>query len=265
MRNAIALAAVVPLLFVAEPVRAAEPLAGDVSPEQEIPSLITDRPTFGAAAAAVAEDYVVFEFGAEFGRDAAGEQLLLPLGLVRWGLGDGFELDLGLPSLEAGWPDDEVAQTDVGELMLAARWVVPLSDAVSVGVLPFLTLPLKGDHYDSRGVGLGARLVWSVQATDWLGVGGNFGLLFAGLGAEQSDREYLASLGLSFALTGALGTFVEVFSVIAESDSDAAPVSVDAGLTWLVTERFQLDVYAGMDVRHAPDVFFAGLGGAVLW
>ena len=265
MRNAMAYGSMILLLFGAGSVGADEPTAGGPDAGAESPALVTDRPTFGAAAAAVAEDFVVFEFGAEFGRDAAGEQLLLPLGLVRWGLGDGFELDLGLPSLEASWPDDEVDQTDVGELMLAARWIVPLSDAVSVGVLPFLTLPVKGEHYDSRGVGLGARLVWSVQATDWLGVGGNFGLLFAGLGAETTEREYLASLGLSFALTDALGTFVEVFSVITESDSDAAPVSVDAGLTWLVTERFQLDVYGGMDVRHAPDVFFAGLGGAVLW
>ena len=248
------------------------PLAAGQPPEAEpeqVPELVTDRPDFTESAASIPDGFVQFEFGAEFGNDAAGQALTLPLLLARWGLGGGFELRFGIPSLLASWPDDELeageSQTELGRLELGAKYVVDLSDAVAVGVIPYVSLPLKGDQYDSVGVAAGATLVWSVDATDWMSVGGNFGLAFTGLGTSGSDREYLASLAFGFSATDSLGVFVEVFTVIEERFSGEAPVVVDGGLTWLATERFQADVYVGMDVRSAPEAVFVGLGGAYLW
>lgn len=240
-----------------------------IASPQPVPELITDRPDFTESAASVPDGFVQVEFGAEFANDEAGQALSLPLALVRWGLGGGFELRFGIPSLLATWPADDVevgvSQTDLGTLELGAKYVYKLSEAAAIGVIPYVAVPLKGDQYDSLGVALGAKLVWAVDATDWLSVGGNFGLAFIGLGAQTEDREYSASLAFGFATTDSLGLFLEVFTEFAETFSDEAPVFVDGGLTFLASERFQADVYVGMDLRHAPEAVFAGLGGSYLW
>lgn len=245
--------------------------AGQPAPGQpeEVPKLITDRPDFTESAVSIPDDFVQFEFGAEFGNDEAGRTLTLPLLLARWGLGGGFELRFGIPSLLASWPKDELeageAQTELGVFELGAKYAYALSEAVAVGIIPYVDLPLKGGQYDSIGVAAGVKLVWGVDATDWLSIGGNFGLAFIGLGTQSSDREYLASLSFGFAATDTLGAFLEVFTRFPEEFSDQAPVVVDGGLTWKATERFQADIYVGMDVRAAPEAVFVGLGGAYLW
>ena len=245
--------------------------AGDPPPRpvEKVPEIATDRPSFSESAASVPGGFVQFEFGAEFSSDDAGQALGLPLLLARWGLGGGFELRFGIPSLLATWPEDEIeageSQTDLGSLELGAKYVHALSEAAAVGVIPFVTVPLKGDQYDSVGVSAGAKLVWAVEAADWFSVGGNFGLAWVGLGAISSDREYLASLTFGFSATDSLGLYVEVFTEFSEEFSEQAPVFVDGGLTWLATERFQGDIYVGMDLRNAPDAVFIGLGGAYLW
>lgn len=259
------------LLFAAWVLLPAGPATGQPAGAQmeEIPEIVTDRPDFTESAASIPDGFVQFEFGAEFGNDDAGQALTLPLLLARWGLGGGFELRFGIPSLLATWPDDEIeageSQTELGVFELGAKYVFDLSEAVAVGILPYVALPLKGDQYDSIGVTAGAKLVWSVDANDWLSVGGNFGLAFIGLGTQTSDREYLASLAFGFSATDSLGLFLEVFTQFPEEFSDEAPVFVDGGLTWLATERFQADVYVGMDMRSAPEAVFVGLGGAYLW
>ncbi len=262
---------IVAVLLAAWGFMSARPAAGQptAGAEEDIPELVTDRPDFTESAASVPDEFVQFEFGAEFGSDDSGQSLTLPLLLARWGLGGGFELRFGIPSLLATWPDDEFeageSQTELGVFELGAKYVYALSEAVAVGILPYVDLPLKGGQYDSIGVAAGAKLVWSVDANDWLSIGGNFGLAFIGLGTQSSDREYLASLSFGFSATDSLGLFLEVFTRFPEEFSDQAPVFVDGGLTWLATERFQADVYVGMDMRSAPDAVFVGLGGAYLW
>jgi len=245
----------------------AGPIRADEQAPPDLPDLVTDRPTASASGAVVSDGYLQVEFGAEFANDDQGRELSLPLVLMRYGMADGLEVRFGIPSLSIQWPEGEPDTTDLVPIELGVKYVYPLGEAASIGLLPFLTVQLMGEQYDSIGVGLGARLVWSVEVTDWMSVGGNFGILFTGLGASPSvgDREYLASLAFGFAASDALGLFLEAFCPIVESDAANAPATLDAGLTWLVLPGLQLDVYLGMNLRRAPGGVFAGMGGAYLW
>lgn len=241
-------------------------LAADaLVPESGPAALVTERPAFSASAAAVPEGGVQLELGAQFDHQVEGLGLDLPLALLRYGLGGGFELRLGLPSIQLSWPANAAAATDLSPVELGAKYVYALSESVAIGALLALSLPLQAEQYDTLGVGLGGKLVWALELTDWLGLGGNFGLIFGGLGASQTDREYQVSLGFGFSLTDSLGLFVECFTLIAESAPAQAPVFVDGGLTWLVLELLQLDLYLGLDLRAAPEAVFFGLGLSHRW
>jgi hypothetical protein len=252
------------------PLRAAAGLVEPVAPgtaalEQE-PSPNSDRPSFSESWATVPEALLQVEFGAEFGKSELAQSLTLPLVQLRYGLSSGFELRLGIPSVEVNWPEKDVATTDLGSLVLGVKYVYDISAGAALGISPYLSVPLKGEQYDSVGVGLGAKLVFGADLTDWLSMGANLGIFFAGLGAQAgvSNQEYLASLIFGFGLSDEFGLFLETWTNFSDGD-DHPPWVLSAGMTYLVLPRLQLDLYLGMNLLDAPEDIFAGLGGAYVW
>jgi hypothetical protein len=235
------------------------------APIGDVPPLLTDRPDFTESAAVVPDGDWQVELGLEWSSQSDGQGLVLPLALLRYGLGAGFELRLGLPSVQFGWPKQAVATTDLSPIELGTKFVHVLSESASIGILPFVRLPLESEQYSSLGAGVGVKLLWAVGLTDWLGLGGNFGLIFAGLGAARPDRLYQASVSLGFGLSDSLGLFLEAFTEIAEGQPESAPANLDGGLTWLVLDLLQLDLSVGMDLRAAPEAVFGGLGLSYRW
>ena len=71
------------------------------------------------------------------------------------------------------------------------------------------------------------------------------------------------SLALGVSLTERLGTFLELFGDRQVTGPLATSASVDGGLTLLLTDSVQLDVYVGSRLRGPTDDLFAGTGLSV--
>ena len=80
--------------------------------------------------------------------------------------------------------------------------------------------------------------------------------------AAQPDRDafIVYSLVLGVGLTDRLGTFLELFGDRQTTGTTATSVSADGGLTFLLTDIVQLDVYVGRGLRGQTDDVFVGTG-----
>jgi hypothetical protein len=75
---------------------------------------------------------------------------------------------------------------------------------------------------------------------------------------DQSPPRHLASASLSFLHTHRLGYFVEAYSI--KTRQEKGPISIDLGLTFLVTPRLQFDFYSGKKWGTAKQYYFFGGG-----
>jgi hypothetical protein len=226
--------------------------------------LITDRPDFTESSAAVSPWHVQAEFGTSFDVGDRDWSIEFPALLLRVGVVKNIELRLGAPvvSLAKQATPDVDMETELGDLELGVKLVLPFGEESAVGLLPFVTLPVMTGDYDSRGVGVGLRGVWSTELSSRLSLGGNLGVLFSGIGAEEQsvEPEYIASLSLGISLTDRLGTFVESYGIF--SERSAQPV-LNTGLTYLLLPNLQLDAHAGLGLNDVRG--YLGAGASVLW
>lgn len=228
----------------------------------ESPPLITDRPDFTESSAAVPPGHVQVELGAAVELAEESTALEAPALLVRTGLFKNVELRVGAPSVLASWVDGEDTDTDVGSLTLGTKLVLPRGSN-AVGLLPFATLPVRSRHYDEVGVSVGLKAVWSVELSQRLGLGGNFGVEVSGLGAEDPVEvawQGLGSLSLGIRLTETLGTFVEGYALFDEGQVDPY---AQTGLTYSPLPRLQLDLHGGMLIDD-PVVGIVGAGASLI-
>ena len=79
---------------------------------------------------------------------------------------------------------------------------------------------------------------------------------------DQPDRDafIVYSLALGVGLTDRLGAFLEVFGDRQVTGTIATGTSVDGGLTFLLTDIVQLDIYVGRGLRGPTDDLFVGTG-----
>jgi hypothetical protein len=219
--------------------------------------LITDRPDFTESAAAVPPWHVQAEAGVDTAFEGDEVELVVPAALLRVGVYRNVEARVGVPAVSLLWSGEDEAERDLGALELSAKATYTVGSG-AVGLLPQLFLPVEGTAYDDVGVGLGVKGLWALELSERVALGGNVGAIATGLGASDVDVtwEYLVSLASGIGLTERLGTFIEVYGIF---DQDVARAVFDTGLTYLVWDRFQLDIYAGIDVAQTAGIAGAGI------
>ena len=96
----------------------------------------------------------------------------------------------------------------------------------------------------------------------------NLGAALATSEKENGSRTTLSSglysVSMGYSVTEKLGVFVEVFGEVGLSAEDS-PISVDGGLTWLLNDDSQLDLFTGAGLNNEADEFFVGLGYSLRW
>ncbi len=94
-----------------------------------------------------------------------------------------------------------------------------------------------------------------------LSLGYNVGAAWeSSLGAPDREAFILYSLALGVGLTDRLGGFVELFGDRQTTGATATGVSVDGGLTFLLSEAVRIDVFVGSGLRGPTDDLFVGTG-----
>ena len=124
-----------------------------------------------------------------------------------------------------------------------------------------LSLP-TGDHgFSSDGANPSFLFAFAHDFRPGLSLGYNSGAAWES-SAAQPDRDafIVYSLALGVRLTDRLGTFLELFGDRQVTGPLATSASMDGGLTLLLTDIVQLDVYAGSGLRGPTSDLFAGTG-----
>jgi len=222
---------------------------------------ILNRPTIGFSTCAVALHHVVGEFGIQNTVDAAGSNLSLGQGFVRFGLGHGFEADINGPNLIAG---STVPFAGLQDLGLGMKW-------------QFLDRPTLGGAFDlianvptaRAGVTLGApSTTLNLDLATALGARAGLGLTLGAIDSSGFDRRnrrqrYLAfqpSIALTDLLTPRLQAYLEGVALSRTAPGAAGAFTVDGGFQYAATPKLELDIEAAQSIANGLRSHYLGLG-----
>ena len=237
-------------------------LAGTGGASGQAPELVTDRPDQTESATVVPRGLWQLETGYLFARDGGVDGHAAPGTLLRIGLGGRTELRVG----HAGFLGGD-GRRGAGDSELGAKFnLIRSADGwrPELALLGALSLP-TGDHgFSTDGADPSFLVAFAHELRPRLSLGYNAGAAWES-SAERPSRDALIvySLALGFSLTDRLGTFLELFGDRQTTGAVATSASVDGGLTFLLTDVLQVDVFVGRRLQGAADDLFVGTGLSV--
>jgi len=104
--------------------------------------------------------------------------------------------------------------------------------------------------------------LWSYDLNDRLSLAGNVN--FASV-TENDDRFFqgAASVALGVSITERVGSYLEYYGFYPATDGAGPAHYLNGGVTYLITNNFQLDARVGFGLNDRADDFFTGAGFAV--
>ena len=226
--------------------------------------LVSDRPDFTDGPETVAAGRFQVEAGYTFSRKGDDKENTLGELLLRVGLSQRIELQLGLNSYV--WRDspDGVSQ-GFDDMSLGVK--IKLVEGAesfeltqpTIGVIVRTTLPTGSDDIgeDKPQPEIILALGWDLS--ERLSLEANLKYAYR---SEEGERfnQFAGSLVLNYALTEKLGVFLEYFGLVPESNSGPNASFLHGGLTYLVNDDLQFDIHAGFGINQTDPNYFAGVG-----
>lgn len=224
-----------------------------------------DRPGMATGTGVMPFKKVMWETGFEAG---LGNEysILLPTTMFRFGITSFAELRVEYDgSLVRG--DDKKWAYEVAPLVLGTK--VRIFDGSErykwipkVALMANLSIPCTRKLAETNHVAPSLYALFSNEVTSWFNIGYNVGVEWDGVQAKPAT--FLA-LCLGFNITEQVGAFVESYNYITDyGKHTAADCYLDAGFTYMVHERVQLDIYAAIKARNPAAESHVGLGIAWL-
>lgn len=226
--------------------------------------MITDRPDETEAPSVVAKGYLQIETGffyEEWRYEAYREnEWGYNTTLLRYGLLDNLELRLGADVLQVGKEvnGQEFNRTDTGfsPLLLGTKINIAEEDGLlpEIGFMGHLRLGFAAsEEFRTEDTGVDFRFAFSHTISDKSGVSYN-------VGAEwhngTSGPTYIYTISYGYNLTDSLGVYAELYGDVPEDES--ADHFWDAGVTYLLSQNFQLDAFVGTGINSAQHVWAGG-------
>lgn len=256
--------------------------AGSDASAVAVGPLVTDRPDVTESTDAVPRGRVQLEMGYTFTYDREGRARTrshtAPEGLLRIGLFEDFELRLGWDGYTFTHLLEPV-KGRTGRTVLVEDWSQGAEDASlgfkyklaeqdgwrpHLGVIASASVPSGSAGVTSGDVDPALVFAWAYDVTERLSIAGNVGV---GAPTEGSSRfvQTGASVTAAFALTERTGAYAEYFGSYPNTHHTDCAHSLNGGLTYLVSDDFQIDVRAGFGLNEEADDFFTGVGFAWRW
>lgn len=254
-------------------------LAAHQDPDPRDGPLVTDRPDFTESTQTVRAGRLQLESGYTFtyNRDDGVRtkqhtypEILLRVGLVR---------DVELRIAWAGWTRSEDffhARNDVGRTVAMAGSVTGGNDLSlgfkyhiadqeglrpDLGVIVAADIPTGHAAFSSGDVDPFVGLLWAYDLdADW-SIAGNINFAMPTTDGRRIF-EPQSSVSVGYAISDEVGAYVEYFGFYPASGNNADTHYVNSGLTFLITDDFQIDVRAGAGLNDDSDDFFTGVGFA---
>ncbi len=229
------------------------------SASAQTPDLVTDRPDQTESATVVPRGLVQVETGYLFARDDGIDAFEAPGTLLRIGLGARTELRVGHAGVigsdgRHGAGDSEIG-AKVNLIETAEGWKPELA------ILGGLSLPTGDEAFSSDGVDPSFLVAFAHELSPRLSLGYNVGAAWES-SPDQPDREasLLYSLALGMGVTDRLGAFLELFGDRRTSGDTATGISIDGGMTFLLTDVMQIDLFVGRGLHGPTADTFVGAG-----
>ncbi len=224
-------------------------------------SINTARPSFSSPATTLEPGHWQIEGGYQFtSNDDAGvesDDHTLPQVLLRLGVNDRVEFNLfwsGYTDIDSNVGDADGAN----DVSVGVSYQITPDDAqLAMGTFVALSLPVGSDEFSSDEPDPSLGFAWSYATNGGPGLFGTF-VASSVTGNDERETEFGASIGAAFSLTDSFGTFVEYFGIF--SDTNKTTHNLMGGLTFLVNNDVQLDMYAGGGLNEVADDFFIGTG-----
>lgn len=225
----------------------------------------TDRPDQTETPVLTPKGYFQMEHGflvEEKDKDATpnpGYSYFYPSSLWKYGLTDNFEIRLITQYVRI---QNEPAIDQVGFLPLALGFKSKLSEQRGgwprVSFIGHLMFPgVVDEEFETTYFAPDMRLAFQHLISDRFNISYNLGAAWDG---ETAEPDFLYSLALGTAVTDRLGLFVEGYGRTPQREDGTIELKLDAGLTYLIGNNFQLDISAGQGITEEAPERFVGAG-----
>ena len=230
----------------------------------------TDRPSFSATPGTVTPGHVLIESGYTYTYDkddgVKSESHILPELLLRLGIFNDLEARLtwtGYKREETSRFSADMTTDGYTGIILGVKHKVyqNASGSLRLAYIAEVAFPSGSSSVGENETVPRGIFIWSMAMSERFTLGGNVN--FSGP-VSEGDRYLQTDLSLigSGTIFGDLSGFIEYYATIPSDEPFGVSTQhvADAGLTYLVDERFQFDTKIGFGLNEAADDFFTGVG-----
>lgn len=227
--------------------------------------MITDRPDETEAPSTVAKGYLQIESGF-FYRDWRNDprrhkEWAYNTTLLRYGLLDNLELRLGTDVVQL-WErphGQEIQRTETGfePLLAGVKFGIAEENGIfpEIGFMGHVRLPFAAsEQFRPENMGVDFRFAFTHTLNENSDLSYNFGAEWHN---DASRPTYIYTISYGYDLTDQLGIYGELYGDLHEDES--AEHFWDAGITYLLSQNFQLDAFVGTGI-NAPQQLWTGAG-----
>ena len=224
--------------------------------------LVTDRPDQTESSVTVPFGSLQIETGMLFG--SFGESTiktnstLLPTTLLRYGITKGIELRFvnQFERIKVG----DMTHYGMNDLELGVKFQILKNQDINteIAFLSHVIIPTGSKKLTNDQYGSINKLAISHAINDKMGIGYNVGYNYFGRG--NGDFTYSLALGIS--VSDRIGIFFEPYGEVVEFKDFQA--NFDTGITYLLSDNFQLDFSLGTGINHKMSYLSLGFSWRIL-
>ena len=227
--------------------------------------LVTDRPDATEASSTVGKGTFQIETGAFYesfeDNNVKSEGFTMNTTLLRFGILSNLELRLGWDFVEGtttvnGNKLDNVT-SGFSPLLFGAKIDIAKENGwkPEIALIGHLALPfLASSDYRPETTAADFRFSLSHSLSEKSSLGYNLGAEWSN---DSSEISYIYTLAYGYSISNKFGVYIELYGDLPEDNK--ANHYWDGGLTYLVSNNFQLDAYIGTSITKGQD-FGVGLG-----
>ena len=220
--------------------------------------IVTDRPDQTESSSTVPKKSLQIESGmllkfVEEG-DLSLREFAIPTTLFRYGISKGVELRVvnQYVNIKEKGTSNEISGIADLEIGAKVRIFSKENSKTEIGFLSHLILPTGTKEVSFEKVGTINKLAISHELSDNIGLAYNVGYSYLGF----DDGFFTYSLVLGIGVSEKVGMYVEPYGRIGLLDKHFS--NVDAGITYLLKDNFQLDFSFGTGINHTMNFLSAG-------
>lgn len=220
--------------------------------------IVTDRPDQTESSSTIPKKSLQIESGILLGYAEEGgislREIAVPSNLFRYGITKNVELRVVSQYLNIREENTEMEISGIADLEIGAKiQLFKKEDSrTEIAFLSHLLVPTGTKEVSIGNVGTINKLCISHELSETIGLGYNVGYNYFGLG----NGFLTYSLALAVTVTEKAGVYIEPYGDIGLFDKYFS--NIDAGMTYLLKDNFQLDFSFGTGLNYTMNYLSAG-------